>query len=61
MSSSPNKASEEDNRVLRAVVHEIEHRFHVTHTTVQVKVEGCNVNDMYWHCQVEGVAGRVGR
>jgi cobalt-zinc-cadmium efflux system protein len=34
-------------QVLRAVVHEIEHRFHITHTTVQVEVEGCDANDMY--------------
>ena len=34
-------------QVLRAVVEDIEHRFHITHTTVQVEVEGCDVNDMY--------------
>ena len=34
-------------QVLRAVVHEIEHRFHITHTTVQVEVEGCDADDMY--------------
>jgi cobalt-zinc-cadmium efflux system protein len=34
-------------QVLRAVVHDIEHRFHITHTTVQVEVEGCDVDDMY--------------
>ena len=34
-------------QVLRAVVHEIERRFHITHTTVQVEVEGCDANDMY--------------
>jgi len=34
-------------QVLRAVVHDIEHRFHITHTTVQVEVEGCDANDMY--------------
>ena len=32
---------------LRAVVHDVEHRFHITHTTVQVEVEGCEANDMY--------------
>jgi cobalt-zinc-cadmium efflux system protein len=34
-------------QVLRAVVHSIEHRFQITHTTVQVEVEGCDANDMY--------------
>ena len=34
-------------QVLRAVVHDIEHQFHITHTTVQVEVEGCDANDMY--------------
>ena len=34
-------------QVLRAVVHDIEHRFHITHTTVQVEVEGCDATDMY--------------
>ena len=37
----------EGQQVLRAVVHDIEHRFHITHTTVQVEVEGCDVTDMY--------------
>jgi len=37
----------EGQQVLRAVVHDIEHRFHITHTTVQVEVEGCEVDDMY--------------
>jgi cobalt-zinc-cadmium efflux system protein len=37
----------EGQQVLRAVVHDIEHRFGITHTTVQVEVEGCDPNDMY--------------
>src|SRR6266849_7226651 len=37
----------EGQQVLRTVVHDIEHRFHITHTTVQVEVEGCEPNDMY--------------
>jgi len=37
----------EGQQVLRAVVHDIEHRFHITHTTVQVEVEGCDATDMY--------------
>lgn len=37
----------EGQQVLRAVVHDIEHRFRITHTTVQVEVEGCEANDMY--------------
>jgi cobalt-zinc-cadmium efflux system protein len=37
----------EGQQVLRAVVHEIEHHFRITHTTIQVEVEGCPVDDMY--------------
>jgi cobalt-zinc-cadmium efflux system protein len=37
----------EGQQVLRGVVQEIEHRFHITHTTVQVEVEGCDADDMY--------------
>ncbi|HEX3702385.1 MAG TPA: cation diffusion facilitator family transporter [Vicinamibacterales bacterium] len=37
----------EGQQVLRAVVHDIEHRFQITHTTVQVEVEGCEADDMY--------------
>ncbi len=37
----------EGQQVLRAVVHDIEHRFHITQTTVQVEVEGCEADDMY--------------
>jgi cobalt-zinc-cadmium efflux system protein len=37
----------EGQQVLRSVVHDMEHHFHITHTTVQVEVEGCETNDMY--------------
>lgn len=37
----------EGQQVLRAVVDELKRRFHITHTTVQVEVEGCEGNDMY--------------
>ena len=37
----------EGQQVLRAVVDELTRRFHITHTTVQVEVEGCEDNDMY--------------
>jgi cobalt-zinc-cadmium efflux system protein len=37
----------EGQQVLRSVVHDIEHQFHITHTTVQVEVEGCAADDMY--------------
>jgi cobalt-zinc-cadmium efflux system protein len=37
----------EGQQVLRAVVDDIDHRFHISHTTVQVEVEGCDPNDMY--------------
>jgi cobalt-zinc-cadmium efflux system protein len=37
----------EGQQVLRAVVDSLKRRFHITHTTVQVEVEGCEDNDMY--------------
>jgi cobalt-zinc-cadmium efflux system protein len=46
----------EGQQVLRSVVHDIEHRFHITHTTVQVEVEGCDVTDMYCVSQRSGHA-----
>ena len=46
----------EGQQVLRAVVHEMEHHFRITHTTVQVEVEGCDVTDMY--CTASHLAGR---
>jgi cobalt-zinc-cadmium efflux system protein len=45
----------EGQQVLRAVVHDVEHQFGITHTTVQVEVEGCEPNDMY--C----VGGRISK
>ena len=37
----------EGQQVLRAVVRGLKSRFHITHTTIQVEVEGCESNDMY--------------
>lgn len=37
----------EGQQVLRAVADELDHRFHINHTTVQVEVEGCDPCDMY--------------
>jgi cobalt-zinc-cadmium efflux system protein len=34
-------------QVVRTVVNELEHRFHITYTTVQVEVEGCDPSHMY--------------
>lgn len=34
-------------QVLRAVVCELDERFHINHTTVQVECEGCDPSDMY--------------
>jgi cobalt-zinc-cadmium efflux system protein len=48
----------EGQQVLRAVVHDIEHRFHITHTTVQVEVEGCDATDMYCMGQHAGARSR---
>jgi len=47
----------EGQQVLRAVVHDIEHRFNITHTTVQVEVEGCDANDMYCMGQHSSAGG----
>ena len=33
--------------VLRAVAEELEHEFGISHSTIQVEVEGCEPNDMY--------------
>jgi cobalt-zinc-cadmium efflux system protein len=34
-------------QVVRTVVQDVEHQFHITHTTVQVEVEGCEPNELY--------------
>jgi len=49
----------EGQQVLRAVVQDVEHRFNITHTTVQVEVEGCEANDMYCTGQ-RSVSGHTG-
>jgi cobalt-zinc-cadmium efflux system protein len=49
----------EGQQVLRAVVHDIEHSFQITHTTIQVEVEGCEADDMY--CTTPHVPGRSHR
>jgi cobalt-zinc-cadmium efflux system protein len=49
----------EGQQVLRAVVEVIEHRFHITHTTVQVEVEGCEADDMYCMGQRGGSESRA--
>ena len=41
----------EGQQVLRAVVHELQDRFQITHTTVQVEVEGCEPNATYCSAQ----------
>jgi cobalt-zinc-cadmium efflux system protein len=37
----------EGQQVVRALAQSIEQRFHITHTTVQVEVEGCDPNELY--------------
>jgi len=37
----------EGQQVLRAVVRDLEQHFNITHSTIQVEVEGCESNDMY--------------
>jgi cobalt-zinc-cadmium efflux system protein len=34
-------------QVVRSVVRDIENVFHITHTTVQIEVEGCDPNELY--------------
>jgi cobalt-zinc-cadmium efflux system protein len=43
-------------QVLRAVVHDVECGFHITHTTIQVEVEGCPPNDMYCSGHLDAAA-----
>ena len=38
--------------VLRAVAEELERKFEITHSTIQVEVEGCDPHDMYCIMQV---------
>jgi cobalt-zinc-cadmium efflux system protein len=45
-------------QVVRAVARSMENRFHITHTTVQVEVEGCDPNELY--CVPRHVHGRAG-
>jgi cobalt-zinc-cadmium efflux system protein len=49
----------EGQQVLRAVAHGLEHEFRITHTTIQVEVEGCAADDMY--CMGLHAADRLGR
>jgi cobalt-zinc-cadmium efflux system protein len=37
----------EGQQVLRSVIHDVESQFHITHTTIQIEVEGCGSDDMY--------------
>jgi cobalt-zinc-cadmium efflux system protein len=37
----------EGEQVLRLVARELEDQFHITHSTIQVEVEGCDADDMY--------------
>lgn len=47
-------------QVLRAVVAELDRRFNVNHTTVQVEVEGCEANDMYCKIRRSEHAAHIG-
>ena len=40
--------------VLRAVNHELEHHFGISHSTIQVEVEGCDPDDMYCIARATG-------
>ena len=43
---------------VRAVTEELENRFGIAHTTIQVEVEGCEPNDMYCVKRAAEHAGR---
>lgn len=43
--------------VLRAVAEEVEHKFEISHSTIQVEVEGCEPNDMFCIMKVARGAG----
>jgi cobalt-zinc-cadmium efflux system protein len=47
-------------QVLRAVVAELDGRFHINHTTVQVEVEGCQADEMYCTIQRSPGAAHLG-
>ena len=47
-------------QVLRAVVAELDRRFHINHTTVQVEVEGCEPNDLYCTIRRLEAAAHIG-
>jgi len=53
----PRRQTYEGQQVVRAVVRDIEEGFHITHTTVQVEVEGCEPNDLY--CGFRGARARA--
>jgi len=41
----------EGQRIQQAVAHMLEHDFRISHSTIQVEVEGCGVNDL--HCTMK--------
>lgn len=47
----------EGQQVLRRVVHDLEAQFHISHTTIQVEVEGCAADDI--NCIAQPVGRRV--
>jgi cobalt-zinc-cadmium efflux system protein len=43
----PEQSVSSGQQVLRAVIHDLDHHFHINHTTVQVEVEGCDPCEMF--------------
>jgi cobalt-zinc-cadmium efflux system protein len=43
-------------QVVRALKHRLDHDFKITHTTIQVEVEGCEEDDMY--CVMKAASAR---
>lgn len=38
---------EEGQQVIKTIIGELQSRFHIGHTTIQIEVEGCDPNDVY--------------
>ncbi len=41
------KTVEEGQQVIKDIIHDLQNRYHLSHTTIQIEVEGCDPNDVY--------------
>jgi cobalt-zinc-cadmium efflux system protein len=51
----PEQSAREGQQIQQAVAAMLEQEFRITHTTIQVEVEGCTITDL--HCQVQRSEG----